>query len=518
MGIKLILFHCVLHVTSHILLSYCDQEVSTTQLLFEEDRNARQTFDPTNVSYGLFNYQPDNPNRSASHSVRKIDQLLMGIPESTGLRLMPASTAWRFFRTFLRGHVDQLLINATSLEFSYIYTNSTGLMPTATTLFRRGNPQIDFMPRDYINNNDQWEFPIRLVMQKTGNGTFGFPSPGQDISYAFLLGTTRYGRTTGDCSADASSQQVNIAQFTQAMKEDCIGVAAPISDDYTCWKNVQQCRRPDCTKNCCSQQDGHYNPNATCAYLQNNPRMLNGTVTFMDLLKHLSYWSLDAPKGTGRPLQKALILTKNVRTQNAPNAEVTDEVTNQLQRTSSAMETLLSRMIVNAENSLPAAPTAIDLALVCAAVLSALLAIDSLTIFKKILKILRMLEKKQSSRAPILISVFLAVIVASSPSFITAGVIVYQELARGMLNMVRAGNGWHAKVVWDSPGGEKIWWIRHVLLDMKVTTAHGVRPLYIVLPICVTILDVWMELYRLMRSRCTSLESDHGCPMPVYHS
>ncbi|KAI0560971.1 hypothetical protein FGB62_95g0101 [Gracilaria domingensis] len=383
-----------------------------------------------------------------------------------------------------------------------MYTNSTHLIPTSTAQFRRGNDFFGDGAMDVLNEYDIWEFPVRLIARKTGNGTFDFPPPYEDISEAPTLANNSYGQVTGDCSLDKDFQQINIGRFTTAKREDCMGVAGSLGDEARCWQTGHDCRLESCEESCCIS-DSPYNRNATCMWVQTDPIVLDANTTFMDILESNRDWSLDPPMGTGFPFQKIWIQTKHKSSTINRDAEA--ETINQLLRKSDAVESLLSQVVVNAESSIPARPSAIDFALVCATVFSAMLAIDSARIYKFYSRIMRKLGKKSSSSVQETLFIAISVITVSTlPALIPVAIIIYQEVSVGVLSRKSFGNAWYGQLVRDDPMGEDLWWIRRAFVEVHMSTSHGIRPVYILVPLIMLALDIGAEVYRLIHIRSPS--------------
>ncbi|CAN8067206.1 unnamed protein product [Agarophyton chilense] len=481
-----------------------------SSLLFEQDQFARDTFDANLISPGLFVVNENEENLSNIKLIRSIDEMLGQIKESTDRKLFPTSTAWKFFRSNLAGHIDNFVIRSRALELHYLYANSSGLIPSTIIVLRRGNSKDRLPRRAYSTKDEVGLFPMPIIMHKKANGTFEIPSPFQDFSTALALGNDTFGRLGVDCSVGAPDQTVDIAGFTEARREDCMGAVAPISDWSECWHaNNNNCGRKKFTKPCYRSSWLDYDRRAFCAYLRIRP--LDKNDTFMDLLEEANSWSFDPPIGSGFPWQQALLISKSRKNKNSVQENAMEEARNQLDRTSDAVDQLIARIAISEEKSLSPRPTSIDLMLVCVAVLSALLAIDAVVIYKLVSRTFtRWMKNKTSSVFLDGFTIFFVAVTTSSPALITAAVVVYQETKIGTLNMLRGGNGWHARHILESLTGENIWLIRRIIITMDVSTSYGVRPLYIAVPLILAVLDFSVELCVLLKYHSHKYERQPG--------
>ncbi|KAI0564985.1 hypothetical protein FGB62_22g910 [Gracilaria domingensis] len=478
-------------------------DFSEREVLFDYDQRTRNAFNPADIQNGIYSVDVNDADGSAYQTARIVDRLIGNISESSDVRLIPASTGWKFFRISFGGHYNEIQVRSSSVELSYLYTNSTHLLPSSMAQFRRGNSVAGVGAMDLVNDYDIWEFPVRFIARKTGNGTFDFPPPYEDISEAPTLANNSYGHVTGDCSLDNDFQQINLGRFTTVKREDCMGVVGSLGDESRCWQADHDCRLESCEENCCISESP-YSRNATCMWVQANPRQLRANVTFMDILESISYWSVDPPMGTGFSFQKISIPIKQQASLSNRNAEA--ETMNQLLRKSDAVESLLSEVVVNAESSTPTRPSAIDFALVCATVFSAMLAIDSARIYKFCSKIMRKLGKKRSSSVwQKALAVLSVTVISTLPALTPVAIIIYQEVSLGILSRKRFGSAWYAELVRDDPMGENVWWIRRVITEAHIFTSHGIRPVYILVPLVMLALDIGAEIFRVIRFRASTL-------------
>ncbi|KAI0558587.1 hypothetical protein FGB62_200g06 [Gracilaria domingensis] len=364
---------------------------------------------------------------------------------------------------------------------------------------RRGNSFAHAGAMDLLNDFDIWEYPLRLILRKSGNGTFEFPTPYVDISAISSLANDTFGLLTGDCSLSRADEQFNVGHFTTARKADCMGVAGSLGDETRCYENDRRCRQDSCEEQCCASAQYEYDRNSTCMWVQVSPRGgLSADVTFMDLLEHLSKWSLDAPLGTGFEFQKISILMKAKPTD--LNRDVESETIKQLHRTSEAVEALLTQMVVDAENGIPRRPSSVELALVCATILSAILAVDSSRLYKGLSRLL--VKSRVKIWWPLWKKLFLLPLVFAIsilPAVVPVAIIIYQEVCVSQLDMRRFGNGWHGNLIRDSPTGEDLFWIRRVMTEVHFTSEHKVRVAYILVPLFLLGADVFLEGLWLLR-------------------
>ncbi|PXF43844.1 hypothetical protein BWQ96_06390 [Gracilariopsis chorda] len=193
-----------------------------------------------------------------------------------------------------------------------------------------------------------------------------------------------------------------------------------------------------------------------CAYVQINPLKLNSTVKFIDLLNDACYWSLNPPQGTGRPLQMALIVNEDYK------GHVERETENQLQSMDDAAKDVLDAVRREVKYRLDThalKPNALDLALVCAAVLSAIMAIDSVEIHKCLIRIGCKLNEEQIQPIRKIMFYAMAVLIAGSPSLITVSVIILHEDSEIIWEIYPNeitghfyGSAWHAMAIWSYHG------------------------------------------------------------------
>lgn len=168
------IIHALLILSSYISFLCYDYMKSPSQVLFDEDGKARQAFNPQRISPGLLNLKLSE---SYSHDrpVNAICDALLACLDPPSYCHIPSSTAWKYSEVPVWHENGRTTAYAFSL--SYLYKNSTGLMPIHTNLFPREHKQGRYVRDSKVKNSHPWKFPVCLVMQKAHNGSFVFPSP-----------------------------------------------------------------------------------------------------------------------------------------------------------------------------------------------------------------------------------------------------------------------------------------------------------------------------------------------------
>eukprot|EP00179_Madagascaria_erythrocladioides_P009442 CAMPEP_0198326668 /NCGR_PEP_ID=MMETSP1450-20131203/14130_1 /TAXON_ID=753684 ORGANISM="Madagascaria erythrocladiodes, Strain CCMP3234" /NCGR_SAMPLE_ID=MMETSP1450 /ASSEMBLY_ACC=CAM_ASM_001115 /LENGTH=151 /DNA_ID=CAMNT_0044030645 /DNA_START=541 /DNA_END=996 /DNA_ORIENTATION=- len=99
-------------------------------------------------------------------------------------------------------------------------------------------------------------------------------------------------------------------------------------------------------------------------------------------------------------------------------------------------------------------------------------------------------------------SIFVALgvsIAASIPGWMAAGVVIYLEYVSGSLNEHYLASGWYSQEIYPEAETEHTYVIRRVHSVVTVSTTNTVRPVYVVVPILLSILEWLVELWLVLR-------------------
>uniref|UniRef100_A0A7S1XF58 Uncharacterized protein n=1 Tax=Compsopogon caeruleus TaxID=31354 RepID=A0A7S1XF58_9RHOD len=500
---RTILFWAGLMLWFEVLSGTFGQNLSIFQLL---DQRTRARFESLNgaaiILPQLFGYEAGVA--GVSEDLAQVESAIGDLTDSPSRRIAPASTAWKYFQQTFWSHPDDLRMTATSVELHYLYAPSTGLIPIALRDFRRGDSYWKTPPSEAIaaavEPSETFLKPVLRKTQSSQGNLWSFPSHTDNLDGISVVGNASYGQTTNDCTERGVPIEVSIAQFSRFQTADCIGVVVPWKWDAQCLAAINNCTdlafmENDSTLPRCGSMPNlawsAYYQNATCAWPGVSLYRLSSNVSFLDLLEDSSFWA--QPNGTQEMYQEIIV---NTRSKANRQQDSVTEATEQATSSSGATEAAISQAAWDIQRSLISRPSTIDLTLVCAGLLANALAIDGSKVYRGASYVAgKYIRSPVTLRRVRFGGIIFSTLLSASPGLVVTGILIYLEASWGSLHKVESLSTFYGQDIYQESAGEHIWWVRSVEVHLNILSGSGTRPLYVILPVILSLFDVAFELF-----------------------